>query len=120
MGRRAPRALTPRRHVRLVQPTTQEGRRFRRARGRRRRTSMKRTHCPALLACLGLGLALLSGCQTWTSGMTLPSGRYLEHPPQYFPPSPAFPLPRELASQERAAAEPAPAGGAAAPLPPPG
>ncbi len=34
------------------------------------------------------------------AGMALPSGRYLEHFPQYFPPDPAFPLPRELASQE--------------------
>ena len=34
------------------------------------------------------------------AGMTLPSGRYLEHFPQYFAPDPAFPLPRELASQE--------------------
>jgi hypothetical protein len=42
----------------------------------------------------------LTGCQTWFGGMTLPSGRYLEHYPQYFPPDPAFPLPRELASQE--------------------
>jgi hypothetical protein len=30
-------------------------------------------------------------------GMTLPSGRYLEHQPQYFPADPVFPLPRELA-----------------------
>ena len=52
------------------------------------------------LAGLGLTLLALSGCQTWTAGMTLPSGRYLEHPPQYFPPSPPFPLPRELASQQ--------------------
>lgn len=34
----------------------------------------------------------------------LPSPRYLQHPPQYFPPSPEFPLARELASQERSAA----------------
>jgi hypothetical protein len=67
----------------------------------------------------GLGLALLAlgGCQTWVAGMTLPSGRYLEHPPQYIPPSPPFPLSRELASQEAAAAA-ALAGGAAVPLPP--
>jgi hypothetical protein len=57
-----------------------------------------------LLAGLCLGLATLSGCQTWTVGMTLPSPRYLEHPPQYFPKSPPFPLSRELAAQERAAA----------------
>jgi hypothetical protein len=55
--------------------------------------------------------------------MTLPSGHYLKHPPQYFPPSPPFPLARELASQEAIAA--AGRGGAApvvpapAPLPPP-
>jgi hypothetical protein len=76
------------------------------------------------LWCLvGLSLALgsLSGCQTWVAGMTLPSGRYLEHPPQYFPPSPAFPLTRELASQEAIIAAPAPGAGGvpAVPLPPP-
>jgi hypothetical protein len=83
---------------------------------------MNRMHWPArLLAGFGLAaLASLSGCQTWTAGMTLPSGRYLEHPPQFFPPSPPFPLSRELASQERAAAEGfGPGPGAAAPLPPP-
>lgn len=55
----------------------------------------------------GLAVALSAGCQTWTysSGMTLPSGRYLQHPPQYIPPSPAFPLQRELATQETIAAE---------------
>lgn len=59
-----------------------------------------------LLAGLGLTLAALTGCQTWVpaTGQTLPSPRYLQHPPQYFPPSPPFPLSRELASQERAAA----------------
>ena len=49
---------------------------------------------------LGLVLTSSTGCQTWYGGMTLPSGRYLEHYPQYFIPDPAFPLPRELASQE--------------------
>lgn len=70
-----------------------------------------------VLAGLGLALATLSGCQTWVpaTGQTLPSPRYLQHPPQYFPPSPAFPLSRELASQERAAAAAA-AGGGALPL----
>ena len=47
-----------------------------------------------------LALAGLTGCQTWFGGMTLPSGRYLEHYPQYFPPDPYHPLPRELASQQ--------------------
>jgi hypothetical protein len=56
------------------------------------------------LAGLGLALTALTGCQTNVGGMTLPSGHYLEHPPQYIPPSPAFPLSRELASQEAAAA----------------
>ncbi|MDB5311888.1 MAG: hypothetical protein JWO38_6090 [Gemmataceae bacterium] len=56
-------------------------------------------------AALGFGL---TGCQTWVGGMTLPSPRYLEHYPQYFPPDPSFPLPRELATQT----DPAGAGGA--------
>jgi hypothetical protein len=51
------------------------------------------------LVAAGLGLGL-TGCQTWVGGMTLPSPRYLEHYPQYFPPCPAFPLPREQASME--------------------
>jgi hypothetical protein len=76
---------------------------------------------PALyLAGLGLALAASTGCQTWTSGMTLPSGRYLEHQPQFFAPSPPFPLQRELEEQERTAA--AAAAGevpGAAPLPAP-
>jgi hypothetical protein len=69
------------------------------------------------LAGLGLAVGLCSGCQTWTSGMTLPSGHYLQHPPQYFPPSPVFPLTRELAGQEAIAAAPAP-GAPVGPLPP--
>ena len=40
------------------------------------------------LAGAALALAGLTGCQTWFGGMTLPSGRYLEHYPQYFPPDP--------------------------------
>jgi hypothetical protein len=53
------------------------------------------------LACVAAGLGFaLTGCQTWVGGMTLPSGRYLQHYPQYFAPDPDFPLPRELASQE--------------------
>ena len=56
------------------------------------------------LGVTGLGLALMGsgGCQTYIPGMslTLPSGRYLEHPPQYVRPDDDFPLSRELASQE--------------------
>lgn len=57
-----------------------------------------------LSAAMGLAMALLSGCQTWvpTAGLTLPSGHYLRHPPQYIPPSPAFPLTNELSSLEEA------------------
>ncbi len=59
---------------------------------------------------LGLAwvLAAATGCQTWVAGMTLPTGHYLEHPPQYIPPSPSYPLTRELATQEETAAAPAP------------
>jgi hypothetical protein len=81
---------------------------------------MKRI-CGWSASCLmGVGLALpaLCGCQTQMAGMTLPSGRYLLHPPQYIPPSPPFPLSRELASQEAAASAPLP-GAPAGPLPPP-
>ena len=51
---------------------------------------------------VGLGLASLTGCQTWVTeaGVTLPSGHYLEHPAQYIPASPPFPLSRELTSME--------------------
>ena len=50
-----------------------------------------------LTAALGVGT---TGCQTWFGGMTLPSGRYLQHYPQYFAPDPQHPLPRELANME--------------------
>jgi hypothetical protein len=69
-----------------------------------------------LLGGLGLALALLSGCQTYYGGMTLPSGRYLEHTPTYIPESPPFPYSRELASQQAIAAQPEP--GAPLGLPP--
>ncbi len=66
----------------------------------------------------GLGLSCMSGCQTWwpEAGLTLPSGNYLSHAPTYIPPSPPFPLPRETASLEEAAAQqsanpPRPVGG---------
>ena len=69
------------------------------------------------MAALGLMLAAQAGCQTWvpTAGVTLPSPAYLEHPPQYIPPSLLFPLPREEATMEAIAARPA----GAAVLPPP-
>jgi len=59
----------------------------------------------ALVVLAGLGLALLSGCQTWVpeAGITVPSGEYLRHPPQYFPRSDPYPLPKELRSSEEAA-----------------
>jgi hypothetical protein len=65
------------------------------------------------LGLLGLLAGSLAGCQTWVGGETLPSGRYLQHQTQYFPPTPDFPLPRELAAQEAIAA--APPGGVVAP-----
>jgi hypothetical protein len=57
-----------------------------------------------LIALVGLCLGFLSGCQTWVpeAGITLPSPHYLSHPPQYFPQSPPYPLPRELNSLEEA------------------
>jgi hypothetical protein len=47
------------------------------------------------LAGMCVSVSLLSGCQTYYGGMTLPSPHYLKHYPQYFPPDPAFPLQRE-------------------------
>ena len=106
-------------------------------------SAMKKRLGPAgrLLAGLAVTAAVLTGCQTQTTGtgMTLPSPRYLNYPPQYIPPSPPFPLPRELAGQEATAAsalagvapgaaiplpvpvpaEPGLPGGPVAPLPPP-
>jgi hypothetical protein len=76
---------------------------------------------------LGLGLSATTGCQTHIigTGMTLPSGHYLEHPPQYFPPDPDYPLQRELNTQlnqaaAAAAANPAIAGPVPVPAVPAG
>jgi hypothetical protein len=73
------------------------------------------------VAILAISLAGLTGCQTWVPGvgMTLPSGHYLQHRPQYFPPSPAFPLSKELATMEanNAAAGPPLPGPGPAPAP---
>ncbi|HWG44871.1 MAG TPA: hypothetical protein VN688_19010 [Gemmataceae bacterium] len=58
-------------------------------------------HSPVPSMCLSaLGLAADLYGQTWSGGMTLPSGHYLEHPPQYS--SSPLPMPRELAAQEAA------------------
>jgi hypothetical protein len=54
------------------------------------------------ISALGLAADLCS--QTWSGGMTLPSPTYVQHPPQYIPPSPPFPMPRELTTQEACAA----------------
>lgn len=40
-------------------------------------------------------VSILSGCQTYHAGLTLPSPHYLKHYPNYFPPDPDFPLQRE-------------------------
>jgi hypothetical protein len=74
------------------------------------------------LAGAALLLSTLTGCQTYIAGMTLPTGHYLEHPPQYFQPAPAFPLSKELAAMEADAARPvatAPASLPAQVAPPP-
>jgi hypothetical protein len=58
----------------------------------------------ALVLFTCLCLVFMSGCQTYVmeAGLTLPSPHYLRHSPQYFPPSPPYPLPRELNSIEEA------------------
>ena len=53
-------------------------------------------------------LKLVDGCTTtWQeeAAVTLPSADYLRHPPQYFPPSPPYPLPKELKSIQEAIEE---------------
>ena len=70
----------------------------------------------------GLMLAALSGCQTYVleTGQTLPSGFYLNHRPQYIPPTPPYPLERELAAQIDATARPVAPPAPPALIPPPG
>ncbi len=65
-------------------------------------TTTRRNTLIALTA--GLGLGLLSGCQTYEpqSSLTLPSPHYLSHPPQYIPPSEQAPLSNETRSLETA------------------
>jgi hypothetical protein len=65
--------------------------------------------CPVGGAVAGMAAAVgeLCGCKVAAAGMTLPPGRYVNHPPQYFPPAPAFPPGCEMAGQ------------AVVPMPPP-
>jgi hypothetical protein len=77
-------------------------------------------------------LSGVTGCQTWVPeiGQTLPSPHYLEHLPQYTPPSPTYPLANELEGLTRANARAAqfapvgpppgmaPGGGVVPPMPP--
>ncbi len=83
-------------------------------------TTLRRWRSLGILL-VGVAASGLTGCyQTWVPsvGMTLPSGHYLQHRPQYFAPSPPFPLTKELAQQEAQAAAAAPPLGA--PVPPAG
>ena len=68
---------------------------------------MKRSCAGRWLLGASLSMAFLSGCQTWVPDacLTLPTPHYLRHLPQYLPPSPPYPLPRELATLEEAAAK---------------
>jgi hypothetical protein len=65
---------------------------------------MSKLYRNGLLALTGLGLAFVTGCQSWPmdTGMTLPSPYYLRHRPEYFRPSPPYPLIKELNSLEEA------------------
>ena len=74
--------------------------------------------CPGAVAGVAAAVGQMCGCQTWVGGMTLPSGCYLQHPPQYFPPAPVFPLTRDLAPQDVAWSTAAP-GGMVVPAPVP-
>lgn len=67
----------------------------------------KRRAAGILSIAIGIGLTMTTGCQTWVpeAGLTLPTGHYLRHVPQYIPPSPDFPLQRELDSLEEARAK---------------
>ena len=58
---------------------------------------MKRCKGLLLAAVLSWVAGLAGGCQTQNpeTGLTLPTGWYLRHLPQYFPPTPPYPLPRE-------------------------
>jgi len=83
---------------------------------------MSRRCCSLRRIALGLALTAGAGCQTYVpeAGLTLPTPHYLAHPPQYIPPSPPYPLPREQASLEAAAAAQVPGRPAAGVAPGPG
>ncbi len=68
---------------------------------------MDKKRIGVLTLALGVMLTSTAGCQTWVpeAAITLPTWRYLDHPPTYIPPSPAYPLPKELNSLEEAAAK---------------
>lgn len=81
---------------------------------------MNRVHFRSGLAALGFVVLTTVGCQTQipTTLQTLPSPRYLDHPPQYVPPSPPFPHQRELLNLERSAAAASAGVAPGGPLPP--
>ena len=59
--------------------------------------------CTRKLTLCGLALATglgLTGCTAEYSGQNLPSGYYLSHQLQYFPPGPEFKLSNEAAAQK--------------------
>ncbi len=68
---------------------------------------VRRKRCWRWVAAASFALGLASGCQTWVpeACLTLPAPRYLRHLPQYIPPSPQFPLPKESATLEEAQAQ---------------
>ena len=81
---------------------------------------MRKSNRAKALALAGLAVALgaQTGCQTQVAGMTLPSPYYMEHPPQYFPQEPDFPLVKELATMEAQSGLTTPQGvGPVAPIP---
>jgi hypothetical protein len=83
---------------------------------------MKKNRCLLSWCLAGAALVVvtISGCQTNVAGMTLPSPHYLDHPPQFIPESPPFPLTKELARQEQTDLAPAPGADGLPPQVPPG
>ena len=63
--------------------------------------SLKRWNSKLLLVAAAVGgSCALTGCTGTYSGQNLPSGYYLHHQLQYFPPGPEFKLSREAAAQK--------------------